>query len=93
MLIDFYADWCVACKLLESKTFLNEAVALRLSEFFLIRVDASRSSDYVLQLQGRYKVVGLPTMVFFDSSSRLLESIILCWFSYRRKNFGISRAN
>src|SRR5690606_6272472 len=70
VLIDFYADWCVACRQLELLTFQDETVVKELQAFTLIRVDATQSSDYVENIENRYGVTGLPTIVFVDKQGK-----------------------
>lgn len=67
VLIDFYADWCKACKELEIHTFSENNVSLLLEKFMLIRVDSTRGSDYISKLQSRFQVTGLPTVVFLGA--------------------------
>ncbi len=74
VLIDFYADWCVACTKLEQTTFRAKNVSSRLAEFLLLRVDATRASEYITELQTRFNVLGLPTIVFFDKHGHVIES-------------------
>jgi thiol:disulfide interchange protein DsbD len=63
VLIDFYADWCQACIELERYTFSEQGVSHELSSWILVRIDATKSSDYLSALQNRYQILGLPTMV------------------------------
>lgn len=72
-LIDFYADWCFACKELSHKTFLNTRVQEEMAKLFLIKIDASRSSPVIAEIQERYGVRGLPTVVFIDEAGRFLS--------------------
>lgn len=71
--VDFYADWCVACKELEHKTFINPQVAEILKDFLLIMVDATEDSQGLQALQKRFGVVGLPHGAFFSSAGKTLK--------------------
>lgn len=69
MLVDFTADWCGACKKLTKETFSDPRVAKKMSGFVLVRVDATNDEDpQVDAVKGKYKVVGLPTVVVYDSA-------------------------
>lgn len=68
MLIDFTADWCLACKELDAKTFSEARVGQELGRFVAVKVDATNNDDpRVAATMTRFKVVGLPTVVLFDS--------------------------
>jgi thiol:disulfide interchange protein DsbD len=67
ILIDFYADWCAACKALDRKTFADKRVAEKSKVFTMVRVDCT-SPDHICQaLTERFKVSGLPTLVFMGA--------------------------
>lgn len=66
VLIDFGADWCQACHELEQITFKDPQVVSLLGRFKLIKIDATLDSEALGVLQKRYKVVGLPTLIFID---------------------------
>ncbi len=61
--IDFYADWCQACKELDQKMFSREDVASALEQYVLLKADMTDGTDENDQMQARYGVMGLPTMV------------------------------
>lgn len=67
IVIDFYADWCVACRELEN-TFHDKRVSDVLNNFHLIRIDATNNSKIIAQIQKKYGIVGLPTLVFLDKN-------------------------
>ena len=68
MLIDFTADWCSACKRLARETFREPGVHQELARFVLLELDATHDDDpHVVELQKRYRVVGLPTVILLDS--------------------------
>lgn len=66
VIIDFYADWCAACKELEVKTFPEPSVVAESQRFLKLRFDATQSTPEFTQLQEKFKILGLPTIVFFD---------------------------
>lgn len=70
VLIDFYADWCVACLQLSNTTLKDPAVIHALKDFVLIKIDASSSSTHINGIQQRYNIVGLPTLIFLDDTGR-----------------------
>jgi thiol:disulfide interchange protein DsbD len=66
VIIDFYADWCAACKELEVKTFPDPTVLAESERFLKLRFDATQSTPEFEALQAKFKILGLPTIVFFD---------------------------
>ncbi len=68
LMIDFTADWCGACKKLARETFAAPNVQRELGRFVLLEVDATVDDDpKVVEVQKRYEVVGLPTVILLDS--------------------------
>jgi thiol:disulfide interchange protein DsbD len=71
LLLDFTAAWCIACKELDAKTFSEPRVGRELGRFIAVKFDATNDDDpKVAATMERYKVVGLPTVLLFDSSGR-----------------------
>lgn len=76
MLVHFAADWCLPCHLLESDTLSDPVVRQRLSTHFVaLRIDVTEETRANRHEQARYRVRGLPTMVFVDDHGRQLERI------------------
>ncbi|MFQ2158572.1 protein-disulfide reductase DsbD [Aeromonas hydrophila] len=66
VLLDLYADWCVACKEFEHKTFSDPDVQARFSEMVLLQADVTANDDADVDLLNGLNVLGLPTLIFFD---------------------------
>lgn len=69
VMVDLYADWCVACKEFEKYTFTNPMVQQQMNQFMLLRADVTRNTDTDIELLEAYSVMGLPTLLFFDKQS------------------------
>ncbi len=81
IMVDFWADWCVACKELEEKTYSNSRVQKVLSEdFVLVKIDSTKASPENQRLQQKYHIVGLPTVLFLDSQGKLFSDLTITGF-------------
>lgn len=71
VIVDFGAEWCVACKELTNKTFADAKVRAEGARFVAVRVDATDDENVqVTRIKDKYKVVGLPTVVVLDSGGK-----------------------
>ncbi|MFM4965745.1 protein-disulfide reductase DsbD [Aeromonas bivalvium] len=66
VLLDLYADWCVACKEFEHKTFSDPEVRARFADMVLLQADVTANDDADVELLNGLNVLGLPTLIFFD---------------------------
>lgn len=67
VMVDLYADWCVACKEFEQYTFPDEKVQLSLANSVLVQIDLTDTgSDESVELMEHFNVFGLPSILFFD---------------------------
>ena len=67
VMLDLYADWCVACKEFEQYTFPDVQVQKALSNTVLLQIDLTDTgTDENIELMEYYEVFGLPSILFFD---------------------------
>ncbi|EPG3110978.1 protein-disulfide reductase DsbD [Klebsiella aerogenes] len=67
VMLDLYADWCVACKEFEKYTFSAPEVRQALKETVLLQVDVTKNSAQDAALLKHLQVLGLPTILFFNA--------------------------
>ncbi len=73
VMLDLYADWCVACKEFEKETFSDPSVQKAFSDMLLLQVDMTKNSEENRALMTKYKVLGLPTILFFNQDGKEIE--------------------
>lgn len=73
-LVDLFAEWCGACKELDTVTFSDAAVKAELQHFITARVDFTVDSPANGALAERYSVVGLPCILFLDGTGAELPN-------------------
>lgn len=66
VMLDLYADWCVACLELERYTFADPEVQNTLNDFRVLQADVTSISTDNTALLSEYQVLGLPTVLFFN---------------------------
>ncbi|CNE45404.1 protein-disulfide reductase DsbD [Yersinia mollaretii] len=67
VMLDLYADWCVACKEFEKYTFSDDQVQRQLADTVLIQADVTANSAEHAAMLKKLNVLGLPTILFFDA--------------------------
>ncbi|MCK5728082.1 MAG: protein-disulfide reductase DsbD [Methylococcales bacterium] len=65
VMLDFYADWCIACKEMEAYTFTDPEVQNALKDFVLLRADVTKNSTDDKALLKNFNLVGPPAVLFF----------------------------
>lgn len=67
VMVDLYADWCIACKEFEKYTFVDAEVQKALSNSVWLQIDMTDfdSTDNA-ELVQHYTILGLPSILFFD---------------------------
>lgn len=80
ILLDFSAQWCAVCKELDEKTFSNEAVKAKMSEFVLIQADVTQNTQEQKELSKKYGVFGPPVIIFFDKNLEVIKSKTIVGF-------------
>ncbi|MGI3070904.1 protein-disulfide reductase DsbD [Vibrio alginolyticus] len=80
VMLDFYADWCVACKEFEKYTFHDPSVEAKLQDFVLLQADVTKNQVQDIELLKHMSVLGLPTIEFWDASGERVSNARLTGF-------------
>lgn len=74
VMLDLYADWCVACKEFEEYTFPKPSVQKALTDSVLLQIDLTdTSTEQSIELMEHFNVFGLPSILFFDLQGKELS--------------------
>lgn len=73
VIIDFFAEWCAACKDLDRYVYTDDLFLNEANRFVLVKVDGTNETDALEALYKKYKVDGLPTVIFIDSTGKVHE--------------------
>jgi thioredoxin-related protein len=63
MVLDFWADWCAACRVMESDVYTSDEFIEATKRLTPVRIDFDKQQE----LARKYNITGLPTILFTDS--------------------------
>ncbi|WP_274379856.1 protein-disulfide reductase DsbD [Pseudomonas sp. M47T1] len=72
--LDWYADWCISCKVIEHDVLTDPEVRSRLAGYQQIRVDVTDSNAEQRALLDRYKLFGPPALMFFAGNGEEIHA-------------------
>lgn len=67
IMIDFYADWCASCKVMERTVLQKSAINHALNDFYLLKIDITAVNTATHDLLKYFNVVAPPTYIFYDN--------------------------
>lgn len=68
VMLDFYADWCISCKVMERNVFSDGAVINSLKPFTLLQIDMTDNTPAQQAMLDELGLFGPPAILFYDSS-------------------------
>lgn len=80
VMIEFTADWCIPCHELERRTFSDAGVIALTGQFVPLRVDMTRLGEREKRIKGKYRVMGVPTIIFLDGTGTECEDLRVSGF-------------
>ena len=92
LLLDWYADWCISCKVIEHEVLNNPRVLELLKGYRLVRFDITASNAEQRALLDHYKLFGPPALMLFGkngaekSDQRVIGEINAADFAERVAN-------
>ncbi|MFC7294184.1 protein-disulfide reductase DsbD [Marinobacter aromaticivorans] len=70
VMLDFYADWCISCKIMERNVFSDATVVRSLEPFTLLQIDMTDNTPAQQAMLDRLGLFGPPAILFFDSTGK-----------------------
>jgi len=75
VLLDFYADWCVACVEMAHDTFSSPMVADALKPVMLLQADITANDANAQDLLKHFGLFGPPSVLFFNAQGQELRAL------------------
>lgn len=73
-IVDVYADWCISCREFDLEVLSQPMVKQALQNYHFIKLDITEYNDETRDLLQRYRLVGPPSLLFFDLQGNWLET-------------------
>lgn len=77
IIVDVYADWCVACQPIEHRVLKSAQVQQALAPYFLIKLDLSHYDATHQTLLNRWEILGPPTYLFLNDQQQEIRGLRL----------------
>lgn len=74
VLLDWYADWCISCKVIEHEVLEAPQIKPQLAALKLLRLDITQSNAEQRALLDRYRLFGPPALMFFAGNGSELRA-------------------
>lgn len=74
LMLDIYADWCVACKEMELYTFAHPKVKEKLRKIMLLQLDVTENDAEHQALLQQFGLIGPPAVLFFAPNRQELTA-------------------
>ena len=77
VMLDYYADWCIACKVMEKNVFHHTDVQQHWPELLWLQVDVTQQTPEQVELMTNFNLFGPPSLLFFSVEGELDKLRIL----------------
>jgi thiol:disulfide interchange protein DsbD len=73
-MLDFYAEWCISCKVMEKYAFAHPGVLAALDRVATLQADVTDNDAIDTELMNSLGIYGPPAILFYDSSGKEIRS-------------------
>lgn len=70
VMLDFYADWCISCKIMEREVFSDPQVQQALAPYKLLQIDLTDNTPAQQALLNELGLFGPPAILFYGRNGR-----------------------
>ena len=77
IVLDFYADWCVSCKVIAATTLQDPVIQKALTSFKIFKIDITANNQEDKQLMKRFHVIAPPAFIFLNAQGQELHHLTL----------------
>lgn len=74
VMLDFYADWCISCKVMERNVFSDGTVIQALAPYKLLQLDMTDNTPEQQALLDELGLFGPPAILFFDNTGAEMDT-------------------
>ena len=75
VILEFYADWCAPCRIMERDVFTDPEIIKLSRKFVTVRADLTKVRPFHDELMDRYQIRGIPAVVFINSEGKEVERL------------------
>jgi thiol:disulfide interchange protein DsbD len=74
VMLDFYADWCISCKVMERNVFSDTTVIQALAPYKLLQLDMTDNTPEQQVLMDELGLFGPPAILFYNDDGEEIET-------------------
>jgi thiol:disulfide interchange protein DsbD len=75
VILDFYAEWCVPCRIMDSEVFTDPEVVKLSRQVVMMRVDLTRRRKDQEDVLKKWDIRGVPTILFFNRKGKEIRKL------------------
>ena len=75
VILDFYADWCITCKIMEREVFSKPAVITALEPYTLLQIDLTDNTPAQQTLLNDLGLFGPPAILFYNDDGQEVRDL------------------